>query len=472
MNVGVLLCGELGFEPGIAGGTPAAVVAELCHRPAAAAAAVRQLDVSRIVLGLCGSRPSPELLGALRTAGAEPFGIEPVMLAGREREAPLLLGAAVAKLAQLPAGEYGRPMLAGGQVSRRALFSRGAIVSQVAVAIIDEAACLGSTRCGLCSTRCPYGAIDASTPVPTVDTNACTACGACVGSCPAAALRLSGCSTAQLEAQLEPLLGRVAGIVFACRHAHAPAPPGWALVEIPALGLLTPAWILQAWGRGTPVRLASCDQPCCAGSAEVEELAELVAAEAEPVSARAGAAQGPPTPPTPTPLALSEPQGTVDALLALLPDGRSPAIAHDASPLGILELDQDRCTLCGACAIACPTAALALEEADSALALEHDPRRCIGCDRCTAVCPEDALAVSHGIDLLRLRGGAAAVMRANSERCMVCGERLPPETMRRRLRELLPAMAGAPPDLCARCAHTAVPGRLRESTQNRVTRKQ
>lgn len=467
MNVGLLLCGELGFEPGSAGETPVAVVAELCHRPAAAAAAVRQLDVSRIVLGLCRSRPSPELLGALRAAGIEPFGIESVMLAGYEREAPLLLAGAAAKLAQLPAGEYGRPTLAGGQVSRRALFSRSALLSQEPVAILNESACLGSTRCGLCSSRCAYGAIDASTPVPTLDTDACTACGACVGSCPAAALRLSGCSAAGFEAQLEPLLGRVAGIMFACRHAEALAPPGWALVEIPALGLLTPAWILQAWKRETPVRLAPCDQPCCAGSAEVEELAELVAAQAGLVRARPGAAQGPPV----MPPDLSEPHGTVDALLALIPDGRSFAIDHDASPLGMLELDRDRCTLCGACAIACPTAALTLEQGDSALVLEHDPRRCIACDRCTAVCPEDALAVRPGIDVLRLRGGAVAATRADSERCLVCGERLPPETMRRRLRELLPAMAGAPLGLCTKCAHTAVPGRLRESTQSRVTRR-
>lgn len=464
MNVGVLLCGELGLEPSVAEEPPVAVVAGLCHRPAAAAEAVRQLDVSGIVVGLCGSRPSPELLGALRGAGIEPFGIEPVLLLGHEREAPLLLAGAVAKLAQLPAGEYGRPTLAGGAVSRRALFSRGAMVSQAPVAILDESACLGSTRCGLCSGRCPHGAIDASTPTPMVDSSACTACGACVGSCPAAALRLSGCSTAQLQAQLEPLLGRVEGVVFACRHADALAPPRWALVELPALGLLTPAWILQAWARATPVRLAPCDQQCCAGATEVMELATLISAPAEPGGAHADGAQGKPH----RAPDLREPRGTLDAALALMPEARSPTIAHGSSPLGMLELDQHRCTLCGACAIACPTAALALEQGDAELVLRHDPRACIGCGRCAAVCPEDALAVSPGIDVPRLRAGPVAAMRANSERCMVCGESLPPEPLRRRLREVLPAIADAPLELCARCAHRAVRANMRESTRDRL----
>ena len=46
------------------------------------------------------------------------------------------------------------------------------------------------------------------------------------------------------------------------------------------------------------------------------------------------------------------------------------------------------------------------------------------------------------------------VLACDAERCTRCGADLPPRPMRRRLRELLPELAGAPLDLCAVCART------------------
>jgi ferredoxin len=447
MNTAILLCRELELEPEVTDGTPVAVIADLCHRPAAAAAAMRQLGAGRVVLGLCEQLPSSELIGALLRAGAEPFGIEPLLLRGHEPEAPQLLAGAVAKLARLAANEHGKPTLAGGGMSRRALFSPHALLRQAPVAVVDETACLGSARCGLCGTRCPVGAIDTAGPLPTVDEGACTACGACVAHCPAGALRLSGSSTAQIEAQLEPLVDDIDGVLFACRSANAVAPPGWALVELPTLALLTPAWILQTRARGPKVQLAPCDQPCCAGSAGVEALADLIVHVARAVDG--GALK---------PLHLTEPQGTTDAVLALVPDGEALMIEHRASPLGLLEIDPDRCTLCGACSITCPTKALALDEGTSDTVLKHTPGVCTGCEECVTVCPEDALAVRAGIDVLRLREGVRELAHAQRERCMVCATNLPPAPMRRRMRELLPQLAGAPLDLCTGCASRAVRG--------------
>jgi ferredoxin len=445
MSVGILLCRELELEPQATAGAAVAVIADLCHRPEAAADALHQLGTGRVVLGLCDQRPSPELIGALLRAGAEPFGIEPLMLRGHEPEAPWLVAGAVAKLARLASNEHGKPTLAAAGMSRRALFSPHVVLRHASVAVLDEMACLGSARCGLCATRCPVDAINTADQLPTIDDGACTACGACVAHCPTAALRLSGSSTAQIEAQLEPLLGHVDGVLFACGSAKPVAPPGWALVELPTLALLTPAWILQTRARGPMVKLAPCDQPCCAGSVEVEALAELIIVAGRDADGE-----------TLTPPHLCEPYGTADAVLALVPDEEAITIEHSASPLGLLELDPDRCTLCGACSIACPTRALTREERTSETVLQHDPRACMGCDRCTAVCPEDALAVHPGIDLHRLREGVTVVARAERDRCLVCGSDLPPASMRRRLRELLPQLVGAPMGLCTGCANRAM----------------
>jgi ferredoxin len=447
----VLLCRELGLEQGsVAGalpdGTPLAVVDDLCHRPYAAGKALRGLEATRVVLGLCGERPSAELVGALRSAGAESFGIEPVLLEGRPlEEAQVLLRATVAKLRMLAHGEHGKPMLAAGGMSRRALFSPRALLTEAPVALLNADACLGSSGCGLCISRCPTEAISAAERGnPAIDEAACTACGACVTSCPTNALRLSGCSTAQIEAQLGQLVGQLPGVLFACPSAAAVPPPGWALIELPTLALLTPGWILQLRARGVQVKLARCDQECCVGTHDVEALAELITFAGSPAASSVV-----------TPLSLAEPAATVDAVLAIMSEWEPIRIEHSAAPLGMLELDNERCTVCGACALACPTSALRFDEEAAQAMLHHAPRACVACDRCTTVCPEDAVAVRRGIDLGRLRAGTVDIASSARQRCLVCGTDLPPAPMRRRLRELLPEIAQAPLELCTGCAMRA-----------------
>lgn len=398
--------------------------------PAAAAAALRAAGATRVVLALERPRPSGDLLAALRRAGAEPFGIETVAVDGRtSEEADVLVAAATAKLDALPPGERGRPGPADAPFSRRLLFSLRGPLTELPVAALDPAACSG---CGLCVDACPAGAIAAGLPVPTVDVRACGACGLCVARCPEGALRLTGASLEQLEAQLDELIGRVDGVVLACRRARAQTGPGVALVELPTLGVVTPGWLLQLRARGLAVRLAPCDGACCAGTAAVEELAECYG-----VAPRRG------------PLALGEPRATAEALAGA--DGPD-LLEAGASPLGLVELAPERCTLCTACTTACPTHALSLAEEVDATALRLDPTRCVGCGRCATACPEDALDVRRGIDLARLAQDALVLARVARERCGRCGADLPPAPLRRRLRDLLPERAAAPLDLCARCA--------------------
>ncbi|MDE3131874.1 MAG: 4Fe-4S binding protein [Acidobacteriota bacterium] len=451
-DVAVLVCGDL--EPAgelaaadgrLGHGVELRVIAQLCDRPEAAAAALRELSVKRVVLGLCRHRPSRELLGALRRAGAEPFAIETVILGGHRAEAAALLDGAAARLQGLQPGERGRPALGSGDISRRALFAPRAMLDYAPVAIVEPHACIGSRGCGLCAIACPVAAVDVSNERPLIDTSSCTACAACVTVCPSGAIRLSGCSREQVEAQLEALLGRVVGIVFACSSADAEAPAGWALVELPTLALLTPAWILQARLRGAEVRLAPCGEACCADSGAVMELSERIAGDAR------GCVGEQSTRPQ-----LAEPAGTVEAVLALVPDCEPRRIEHRASPLGLLELDRDSCTLCGACTIACPSDALALRQDAAEMALTLEPSACVGCDRCTAVCPEDALSVRRGVDSERLRAGQSVLMQAKRDHCMVCATELPPLSMRRRLRELLPELSETPGGLCVTCATRAV----------------
>jgi len=404
------------------------VVLDAELRPEDAAAELREAGATRAVVAVRDRPVSSGYLAALRRAGAEPFGIEPVALDGRgPEEAQHLLDAARAKLDALAPDERGRPRLNGGALSRRALFTPGGAVTYAPVAVVDERACAGTAYCGLCVERCPERAIARTSPAPTVDPGACSACGLCVPACPSGALRLAGSATAQSEAQLSALVGKVEGVVLACRDGHASAPSGWALVELPTLALVTAGWALQLRAHGLAVRAVPCDDERCAAVAGALALADRVPAES---------AQ--------EPLCLTEPRAT--AAIAGRAGG-TDVIESDASPLGVVSFDATGCTLCGACATACPTAALCLEEDSEETALRLRPGTCVACGRCTAACPERVLGVRRGIDLGGLRRESLELAWAPAETCDSCGATLPPRPMRRRL--------GLPDDVCAPCAARA-----------------
>lgn len=446
-GLAVLLCSgtELHADAVTGIGAAAEVIDDLCHRPDAAAATLRELGASRVVLGLCDGPPNGDFVGALRRAGAEPFGIAAVALRGRESdEAARIVSAAATRLAALTPGESGRPFVATKSLSRRGLFSLAVAMPHAPVAVLDARSCAGLARCGLCIEACPTKAISATGSLPAIDAAVCTACGACVPSCPRGALHLTGAANAQVKAQLEALVPGT-DIVFACEKAHAEAPPGWALVELPTLALVTPGWILQTRARGARVRLAPCGDACCAGTSDVEAFAaHLLDVWGLPIAD--GAA----------PITLEEPRATVDGVLRLAPRA-AKRIEDAASPLGVLTCEAERCTLCGACAAACPTNALRLDEAVEGTVLRHDPAGCVACARCVRACPEQALDVSRGIDAARLAVCAFELARAEREACARCGADLPPRPMRRRLRELLPELADAPLELCAGCAPRSGP---------------
>ena len=441
-DTAVLLCGGTGLTADAFDCAPAVVVRDLCGRPVDAASALRELAMTRVVLVLCEDKPSGDLVNALRRAGASTFGIESVVVGGRgPAEAALLVAGLVARLDALAPGDNGKPVLASNGFSRRALLQLAPVVTHAPVAVVDEAACVGSARCGVCAAACPERAIRVSGPQPVVDISTCTACGGCVPSCPHDALHLAGSSTAQIEAQLEQLLPAAPGIVFACRSADVQAPPGWPVVELPTLRLVSPGWLLQLRAYGVEAQLAPCTGPCCAGVLESGAFAErLLNAIGEPH--RTGPAR----------LQLAEPLATVDAVRRLAPRDTAVVLEDASSPLGVLAIAPERCTLCGACATACPTSALQLRRDAAENVLCHEPSACVACGRCAGACPEDALSVTRAVDIARLNRGTLELVGAKVEPCTACGLELPPLPMRRRLRVLVPSMADAPLDLCAECA--------------------
>ncbi|ABM80611.1 4Fe-4S binding protein [Hyperthermus butylicus] len=122
---------------------------------------------------------------------------------------------------------------------------------------------------------------------------------------------------------------------------------------------------------------------------------------------------------------------------------------------GLVIVDQERCTLCGACAKECPTGALKLrEEAEgSALLFLHD--RCIACGWCREVCPEDAITVKRAINPAII-DSLVSLVAGEELRCIVCGNPVGPTRMVEKVVEKLLA-SGIDPEkmptilMCSTC---------------------
>lgn len=489
----VLICGDLAPRLELDDvrarlpGTSVVVVEGLCNSPRSAAAALRAHGANRAVVGLCTKHVSTaDLLTRTRRAGADPFGVLTVSLAAAARAssapaAARTLAGAVARVEALPPGDDGRAVFGRVPLSRGGLLSLGGAVTIEPVASVDRRACIGTTRCGLCIDACPPGAIVADGDVVSIDTGRCDTCGRCVPVCPTGAFHLAGNGAGQIEAELDAVLPAT-GVAFRCRHAWTTAdelPTTWTTVELPSLAPVTTGWILQALAAGaTAVRLLPCGGACCSEIAERSALCQTVLTQlgdrdpAARVAVLETADEARPAPldristnPANAGIVLVEPQATVDALnqLGSVLPGELTELAIDdpASPLGRLALDVDACTLCGSCAVVCPTHALTLDTTDGDHVLHHDPRLCTGCKICVAACPEHALSVRPGFDGAHLEAGIRELVRSARSICRRCGCELPAEPTARRVRELLaerwPSLAAGTAGLCAECESRTAP---------------
>jgi ferredoxin len=359
-------------------------------------------------------------------------------------------------------------------------------VTYEAVPGIDDDRCLGAKRCGLCIQACPVAAIGVRENDVAIAKDRCVTCGICVSTCPAAAIAYPGASFGEYEAEIGALLRRPSRLLFACaknRVRDVPLGTGWAPIDVPCLGMVTPGWILQSLAAGaSAVALLPCDS-CEGGSAaraasRLEYVRALLGEIGDAASDdRVALLPSAPTSalPHPSPLSaqpaarvtLAEPAATVEAVLALAGSrngAQDVRLSHPGSPLGIVRVRRETCTLCGACADACPTRALERGDTAAASLLSYDPALCIACERCAAVCPEGAsetIEVHRVTDTAALAHGRATLKRDAVVCCRKCGRPVAPQAMLDRVRTMLEDENGAGPlldvltALCADCRSLA-----------------
>ena len=446
----------------------------------------------RVVMAVCPDGPSSDEVRARarRTgldAGVGALRVDSVRAAAlgvdedAQARAAAVLHAGAARLAVMPvsSADAFRLGLPGGPVSRRSLLSM-ARTSYLPVAVVGEAGCRGSAVCGLCVDACPVDAIEPAGRVPRVQKDRCIGCAACVTACPVeGAVRLPGADLVGFEAQIQALFETEpeAGLLVACRGAppipQQRLPGAWLSLEVPCLSIVTPGWALQAMRVGArAVTFRGCGGTCGARAPErmeprtafardalsavgiehSEERIRLLLPEDDGTDVDAEA----PAPEALAPVGeavdrvrLREPAATASFLA-----GGTGALRSEGSPLGVLTIRTDGCTMCGLCAKVCPTEAFRFDEGHVAATLDLDRDRCIGCGHCVAICPEKVLDVERGVDPGVLGRGPVSVKRSAMTRCRRCGEPVASSAMLDRIRAMLPDDPGVldtVEELCLDC---------------------
>jgi ferredoxin len=306
--------------------------------------------------------------------------------------------------------------------------------------------------------QCPAAALAVVDQSIERDRDACVACGRCVTACPAGAVHNPGITPAQLHAQIRALLDPGVGpqdhrgIVFTCRRATPVATNGWYPVTVPCAGMVPPAWLLAPLVMGAgAVAAADCpDDGCLLASApdRGQAVAWCRAALQElglsPPRVSAVADGEPPEPlgrvPLQDPFSSSGIAEVLLALTALAPSVEPAPIEAEGSPLGVVELAEEACTLCGTCAQTCPTGALALRERANRATVSFDHGQCTACGLCVDRCPEverGAISMSRRTNLHMLQDPRATLAEDRIITCESCGSSITTAKVMRRLDQLI-----------------------------------
>jgi len=407
----------------------------------------------------------------LRSEGFDPLGVPVVLLTDVDRASATRVGARVASAAARVAEyrgcgpEHLKPVMPA-VVSRRSFLAFRSPAYRV-VPYPDDS-CGAADGCRACVAACPHGAIDWSRGSITQDRLSCAGCGRCVAACPVAAMVNPSFTPEQLNAEIAAIGREVDrfGVVLHCARGTAQAPPvGWYNVALPCVGMILPHWVLAPLSLGAAaVSVSACG---CGKEPDANERSRSAVAFARLWLTLSGIAAEPlivdkPSDTLPTPLDLRVQASAFGAggAAAMAEALAGEPVRGDASPLGLVTIDDATCTGCEMCATVCPSDALRSVPDDGVLRIEFDPASCTACGQCVDRCPEPgALTLGGVVDAAALELGKRTVVTHQLVRCVKCGESVAPAAALDRVAAALgdqPAILKQITSVCLDCRGTAM----------------
>ena len=308
----------------------------------------------------------------------------------------------------------------------------------------------GVRGCSRCIEVCPYGALGAGKETPVADHLLCQGCLACVSACPTGAMEPLLQGRRELLARMEEAIARCGdegaapvlfphpeesepGEAFERVRKRMPAIP----VPVEAPGLLGTECLLAALAMGAAGVVVSTEGP----EGEVLEsqvrwartILRALGCSPARVQLAAGDSRYEQSPLS-QPAALS---GMKDisardkrAMLSRAVQGLGFEegehwevweVPSDAC-FGAVSLRGELCTLCMACAGACPTRAL-IPGGEEEPGMRFTESRCVQCGLCAEICPEQALTLQPRLSIEHLESESSVWLhREEPEKCRICGK--------------------------------------------------
>jgi Ni,Fe-hydrogenase III small subunit/NAD-dependent dihydropyrimidine dehydrogenase PreA subunit len=89
---------------------------------------------------------------------------------------------------------------------------------------------------------------------------------------------------------------------------------------------------------------------------------------------------------------------------------------------GVPEVDNEKCTGCGACVEACPAKAIEIVDRGDERMVKFEHTKCIFCASCEEVCPDDAIEMATRYNIAtKNKGEATSEARLRLAKCASCG---------------------------------------------------
>jgi formate hydrogenlyase subunit 6/NADH:ubiquinone oxidoreductase subunit I len=340
--------------------------------------------------------------------------------------------------------------------------------------------CFANNGCVSCVDACPYEALRSDGNHIKVSSLSCVECGLCAVACPEYEIQmptfLEQTQQILIDVLADSLKKNDATVLFTCKygfkmlqHSRKKMDRDFIPIMIPCIASFSHVALARARSRGLKIQLL-CPEKKCEMRKGAEEYARLSAATF-PDLTEVAITDG---------LDLDElgrqqakydyddvnfgsgKRKVLSSILAKYGDKQS-ITKCEGLPFFSVELDQETCTMCEACAIRCVPEALTIVKNHGKASLEFEHSKCTGCMVCEDVCRPDSIKVVRELNFKSINKKIMLKEEADST-CIVCGEglRVSSETLKDE-RQVEGSTVIQSDEYCESCAMKLIAGKSVEN---------